>query len=78
MCRHLGVSSSGYYEWHDREPSKRWVADMTYLPIWVGFVNLTVVIDVYTRKVVGWAFSELMTVNLVIATLNMALLTRKP
>lgn len=27
MCRHLGVSSSGYYEWHDREPGKRWVAN---------------------------------------------------
>jgi len=36
------------------------------------------VIDVYSRKVVGWAFSERMTSDLVIAALNMALLTRKP
>ena len=33
-----------------------WVADMTYVPTWVGFLYLAVVVDVYSRKVVGWAF----------------------
>ena len=55
-----------------------WVADMTYLPTWSGFVYLAVVIDVFSRKVVGWSFGERMTADLVIAALNMALLTRKP
>ena len=55
-----------------------WVADMTYVPTWAGFLYLAVVTDVYRRKVVGWAFGVSMTADLVIAALNMALLTRKP
>ena len=55
-----------------------WVADMTYIPTWAGFLYLAVVTDVYSRKVVGWAFGETMTSELVIDALNMALLTRKP
>ena len=55
-----------------------WVADMTYIPTWAGFLYLAVVTDVYSRKVVGWAFGETMTSELVISALNMALLTRKP
>ena len=35
-----------------------WVADMTYIPTWAGFLYLAVVIDVFSRKVVGWAFGE--------------------
>jgi putative transposase len=35
-----------------------WVADMTYVPTWAGFLYLAVVVDVYSRKVVGWAFGE--------------------
>ena len=55
-----------------------WVADMTYIPTWAGFLYLAVVTDVYSRKVVGWAFGETMTSELVISALNMALLTCKP
>ena len=55
-----------------------WVADMTYVPTWVVFLYLGVVVDVYSRKVVGWAFGERMSSDLVIAALNMALHTRRP
>ena len=55
-----------------------WVADMTCVPTWAGFLYLAVVTDVYSRKVVGWAFGVNMTADLIIAALNMALLTRKP
>ena len=55
-----------------------WVADMTYIPTWAGVLYLAVVLDVFSRKVVGWAFGERMTADLVLAALNMALLTRKP
>ena len=58
--------------------NRLWVADMTYVPSWAGFLYLAVVTDVYSRKVVGWAFGVSMTADLVIAALNMALLTRKP
>jgi putative transposase len=55
-----------------------WVADMTYVPTWEGFLYLAVVTDVFSRKVVGWAFGVHMTAELVIRALDMALLTRKP
>jgi putative transposase len=55
-----------------------WVADMTYVSTWAGFLYLAVVVDVYSRKVVGWAFGERMNSDLVIAALNMALHTRRP
>ena len=55
-----------------------YVADMTYIPTWAGFLYLAVVLDVFSRKVVGWAFGEHMTADLVIRALNMALITRKP
>lgn len=55
-----------------------WVADMTYVPTWAGFGYLAVVLDVYSRKVVGWAFGQQQTADLVVAALNMALFTRKP
>lgn len=55
-----------------------WVADMTYIPTWQGFLHLAVVVDACSRKVVGWAFGARMTADLVIAALNMALHTRRP
>ena len=55
-----------------------WVADMTYVPTWEGFLYLAVVTDVFSRRVVGWAFGVLMTAELVIEALDMALLVRKP
>ena len=55
-----------------------WVADMTYIPTWQGFLYLAVVTDVFSRKVVGWAFGARMTADLVVCALDMALFTRKP
>ena len=51
---------------------------MTYVPTWAGFVYLAVVLDVYSRKVMAWAFGQKQTADLVIQALNMALITRKP
>jgi putative transposase len=59
-------------------PDRLWVADMTYIPTWAGFLYLAVVIDAFSRKVVGWSMGEQMTADLVLAALNMALHTRKP
>lgn len=60
------------------KPNQLWVADMTYVPTWEGFLYLAVVTDVFSRKVVGWAFGIKMTSDLVVRALNMAILTRKP
>lgn len=59
-------------------PDQLWVADMTYIPTWAGFVYLAMVLDACSRKVVGWAMGDEMTAQLVVSALNMALATRKP
>lgn len=59
-------------------PNQLWVADMTYVPTWAGFIFLAIVLDVWSRRVVGWAIGEQMTAELVLAALNMALQQRKP
>jgi len=59
-------------------PNRLWVADMTYVPTWAGFIYLAVVLDAWSRRVVGWAIGETMTAELVLAALNMALQQRKP
>ena len=55
-----------------------WVADMTYVPTWAGFIYLAIVLDVWSRRVVGWSIGERMAGELVLAALNMALEQRKP
>jgi putative transposase len=46
---------------------------MTYVPTWAGFIYLAIVLDVWSRRIVGWAIGEQMTTNLVLAALNMAI-----
>ena len=55
-----------------------WVADMTYVPTWAGFVFLAIVLDVWSRRVVGWSIGEQMSADLVLAALNMAITQRRP
>jgi putative transposase len=125
MCRLLGVSSSGYYAWMKRRPSRRaetdaalraglagvcrrkfvvttvkgdgrqapdliernftaeapdrlWVADITYIPTWSGFLYLAVVLDAFSRRIVGWSMATTLATQLVLDALNMALVTRRP
>lgn len=59
-------------------PNQLWVADMTYVPTWAGFIYLAIVLDVWSRRIVGWAIGEQMSAELVLAALNMALQQRKP
>lgn len=55
-----------------------WVADITYIRLQSEFVYLAVVIDVYSRRVVGWELARTMEENLPLAALRMALESRKP
>lgn len=59
-------------------PNQLWVADMTYVPTWAGFIYLAIVLDVWSRRVVGWSIGEHMRAELVLAALNMALEQRRP
>jgi putative transposase len=55
-----------------------WVADITYIRILTGFLYLAVVLDLFSRKVIGWAFSEQIDAQLTLAALRMALEERGP
>lgn len=55
-----------------------WVADITYIPTWAGFLYLSVVLDVWSRRVVGWSMATHLRTELVLAALNMALQQRRP
>ena len=59
-------------------PNQKWVADITYLPALSGWVYLAVVIDLFSRKVVGWEMSERLTTPLVTGALKNAIESRKP
>jgi putative transposase len=58
-------------------PNELWVADFSYLRCWEGVVFFSFVIDVYSRKVVGWQFASHMRTTLVLDGLRMALSTRE-
>jgi putative transposase len=55
-----------------------WVADITYVPTWSGFLFLAVVLDAWSRRVVGWAMATHLRTELVLEALNMALWRRRP
>ena len=55
-----------------------WVADITYVPTWMGFLYLAVVLDAHSRRVVGWAMAEHLRSELVIDALDMATWRRRP
>ena len=55
-----------------------WVADITYIRILTGFVFLAVILDVFSRRVVGWAIGKRINHDLTLAALKMAIRTRNP
>ena len=59
-------------------PDALWVADITYVPTGSGFLYLAVVLDVFSRRIVGWAMAGHLRTELVLAALNMAVAQRKP
>jgi len=59
-------------------PDQLWVADITYIRTWVGFLYLAVVVDAFSRRVVGWAMANHLRTELVLDALEMAIHQRKP
>ena len=59
-------------------PNRLWVADFTYLRTWEGVVFFSFVIDVFSRKIVGWQLATNMRTDLVLDALRMALGLRSP
>lgn len=61
-----------------KEPNQLWVADITYLKTWEGWVYLAAVQDAYSRRIVGWSMAEHMRSELVTDALEMAVKRRRP
>ncbi|MFC7555546.1 IS3 family transposase [Pseudoroseomonas wenyumeiae] len=59
-------------------PNKVWLADITYIPAGEGWLYLAVVLDLFSRKVVGWAMRNTMAQELTLAALRMVVSNRKP
>lgn len=63
-----------YAEW----PNRLWVADATYIPTWSGSLYSAIVLDVFSRKVVGWAMESLLRTELMLAATDRAIAVRRP
>jgi putative transposase len=59
-------------------PDQLYVADITYIPTWTGFLYLAIVLDVFSRRIVGWSMATHLRSQLVLNALEMALWQRKP
>jgi putative transposase len=59
-------------------PNRLWVADATYIPTWSGFLYLAIVLDVFSRKIVGWAMETQLRTELMLAAIDMAITMRQP
>jgi transposase InsO family protein len=59
-------------------PNQKWTCDITYIPTAQGWMYLAGVIDLCSRRIVGWALADHMRTDLVQEALNMALVTRRP
>ena len=59
-------------------PDQLWVADATYVPTWSGFFFLAMVLDVFSRRIVGWAMATHLRTELMLDALEMALTQRRP
>jgi len=59
-------------------PDQLWVTDLTYVRTWEGWLYVAAIVDVYSRKIVGWAMADHMRVELPLAALEMAVARRRP
>jgi putative transposase len=59
-------------------PDRLWVADITYVRSWEGWLCLSFVLDAYSRRIVGWSMANNLRTELVLDAVNMAIYTRRP
>lgn len=59
------------------KPNEKWVSDITYIKVEKGFVYLAVIMDLFSRKIIGWALDTTMTNQLIIDAFNMAVSSRQ-
>ena len=83
VTTHINPGSERAVDLVDRKfysdgPDRLWVADITYIPTWAGFLYLAMVLDVYSRRIVGWAMETHLRTELILAALDMAVTQRQP
>jgi putative transposase len=61
-----------------KRPNQKWLTDITYIPTQEGWLYLAAVLDLYSRRIVGWAMLDRMTAELTIGALKMAIRQRQP
>lgn len=61
-----------------KRPNQKWLTDITYIPTQEGWLYLAAVLDLYSRRIVGWAMSDRMTGDLTMGALKMAIRQRQP
>ena len=76
--RHRAAKNLLEQDFSANKPNQKWVADITYISTKQGWLYLAVVIDLYSRKVVGWSMSQYMTRRMVVDALRMAIDARNP
>ncbi len=59
-------------------PNELWVADITYIPTWEGWLFLAAIVDVFTKRCCGWSMRNDLTADLVVDALGMAVTLRRP
>ena len=59
-------------------PDRLWVADITYISTWAGFLYLAIVLDAFSRRIVGWAMANHLRTRLVLDALDMTIAQRRP
>jgi len=59
-------------------PDQKWLADITYISTLEGWLYLAAILDLFSRKIVGWAMSDRITTDLTLAALRMAVRQRRP
>jgi putative transposase len=74
---HLRAPDLVNREFSATRPDQLWVADFTYCSTWSGVIYVAFIIDVFSRRLVGWKASRSMTAELVVDALNMAAWTRR-
>jgi putative transposase len=65
-------------KFHAQAPNRVWVTDMTYIWTWEGWLFLAAIVDVFSRRIVGWAMADHLRTELPLEALGMALGMRKP
>ncbi len=65
-------------DFNPTEPNRLWCADITYVRTWEGWLYLASVMDLYSRRIVGWAITDHLRAELVIDALEMAVARRRP